>query len=71
MGGGSAADAGDGEQRVSPIARRLAERLGVDLAKVQGTGRNGRISKEDVEAWVAAHGTAAGGGAPAVTPLLA
>jgi len=37
------------EGRVSPIARRVAERLGVDLAKVTGTGRNGRISKEDVE----------------------
>ena len=61
----SPADAGDSEQRVSPIARRLAERLGVDLSKVQGTGRNGRISKEDVEAWVAAHGAASGGGAPA------
>ena len=35
--------------RVSPFARRLAQSLGVDLAKVTGTGRNGRISKEDVE----------------------
>ena len=61
----SPADAGDSEQRVSPIARRLAERLGVNLSKVQGTGRNGRISKEDVEAWVAAHGAASGGSAPA------
>ena len=59
----SPADAGDSEQRVSPIARRLAERLGVNLSKVQGTGRNGRISKEDVEAWVAAHGAASGGSA--------
>ncbi len=57
---------GDVEQRVSPIARRLAQRLGVDLTRVQGTGRNGRISKEDVEAWVAAHGTATGGRTPAV-----
>jgi pyruvate dehydrogenase E2 component (dihydrolipoamide acetyltransferase) len=38
---------------VSPIARRVAERLGVDLARVVGTGRNGRISKEDVEAFAA------------------
>jgi pyruvate dehydrogenase E2 component (dihydrolipoamide acetyltransferase) len=37
------------EAHVSPIARRVAERLGVDLSKVTGTGRNGRISKEDVE----------------------
>ncbi len=44
---------GEGEARVSPIARRLAEKLGIDLARVTGTGRNGRISKEDVEAWAA------------------
>jgi pyruvate dehydrogenase E2 component (dihydrolipoamide acetyltransferase) len=42
-----------GEVRVSPIARRLAEELGVDLSKVTGTGRNGRISREDVEAYAA------------------
>jgi pyruvate dehydrogenase E2 component (dihydrolipoamide acetyltransferase) len=50
---GSASD----EAHVSPIARRVAERLGVDLAKVTGSGRNGRISKEDVETF-AAHGGA-------------
>jgi pyruvate dehydrogenase E2 component (dihydrolipoamide acetyltransferase) len=57
------ADAGDGEQRVSPIARRVAEKLGVDLAQVRGTGRNGRISKEDVEAFAAAQAAA-----PTTTP---
>ncbi|MCZ8132368.1 MAG: dihydrolipoamide acetyltransferase family protein [Steroidobacteraceae bacterium] len=60
------ADSGsDGEARVSPIARRVAERLGVDVTKVKGTGRNGRVSKEDVEAYAAAHGLggAAGTGA--------
>jgi pyruvate dehydrogenase E2 component (dihydrolipoamide acetyltransferase) len=50
----SAADAtAEGEARVSPIARRLAEKLGIDLSQVTGTGRNGRISKEDVEAYAA------------------
>lgn len=44
----------DGDVRISPIARRLAERLNVDLSQVKGTGRNGRISKEDVEAHAAA-----------------
>ena len=33
-----------------PEARRLARELGVDLARVQGTGRGGRISVEDVRA---------------------
>lgn len=46
-----ATDDAGGESRVSPIARRVAEKLGVDLSKVVGTGRNGRVSKEDVEAY--------------------
>jgi len=37
-------------QRVSPVARRLAEEHGVDLRRVQGSGPGGRITKEDVEA---------------------
>lgn len=61
-------DAGDGEQRVSPIARRVAERLGVDVSKVRGTGRNGRVSKEDVEAYAAAQAAGSGAtSAPAAT----
>jgi len=50
----SASETGDGAARVSPIARRLAERLGVDITKIKGTGTHGRVSKEDVEAYVAA-----------------
>ncbi len=33
----------------SPLAKRLAAELGVDLARVTGTGPGGRITKEDVE----------------------
>ena len=36
--------------RASPLARRLAEEMGVDLASVKGTGPEGRIVKEDVVA---------------------
>lgn len=64
----AAADATDGEARISPIARRIAERLGVDITQVKGTGRNGRVSKEDVEAFAASLGlgaAGAGGAAPA------
>lgn len=35
---------------VSPLARRLAEELGVDLAAVAGSGPNGRIVEADVRA---------------------
>jgi len=45
------------EPRVSPIARRLAEKLGIDVSQIRGTGRNGRVSKEDVEAHAAASNT--------------
>lgn len=63
----SAPESGDGAARVSPIARRLAERLGVDISKIKGTGTHGRVSKEDVEAYAAAlqGGPSA---APASTP---
>ena len=47
---------------ISPIARRMAERMGIDIARVKGTGINGRVSKEDVEAYAAANpGTQSGG----------
>jgi pyruvate dehydrogenase E2 component (dihydrolipoamide acetyltransferase) len=35
--------------RISPSARHLARQLGVDAAKVQGTGRGGAITREDIE----------------------
>lgn len=35
--------------RISPLARKLAEALGVDLNQVQGTGPHGAIDKADVE----------------------
>jgi pyruvate dehydrogenase E2 component (dihydrolipoamide acetyltransferase) len=46
-------DAGDGVAKVSPIARRLAEKLGIDITQIKGTGTHGRVSKEDVEAYAA------------------
>jgi pyruvate dehydrogenase E2 component (dihydrolipoamide acetyltransferase) len=42
--------------RASPLARRLASETGIDLRNVIGTGPKGRITKEDVEAYLAARG---------------
>ena len=39
--------AGD-RPRVSPVVRNLAKKLGIDLASIEGTGRNGTITREDV-----------------------
>jgi pyruvate dehydrogenase E2 component (dihydrolipoamide acetyltransferase) len=43
-----------GRLRISPSARELARKLGVDPATVQGTGRGGVITREDIERAAAA-----------------
>jgi pyruvate dehydrogenase E2 component (dihydrolipoamide acetyltransferase) len=45
-----------GRTRATPVARRLAAELGVDLSSVRGTGRRGHIVKADVEAVPTAQG---------------
>src|SRR5215216_5011989 len=45
--------------RTTPLTRRLARDLGVDLERVRGTGRGGRITRADVQAAAAARGPAA------------
>ena len=44
--------ANDAYVHASPAVRRLAREFGVNLAKVKGSGRKGRIQKEDVQAYV-------------------
>jgi len=46
----AAAVSEDDPNYVTPIVRKLAHELGVDLAKVRGTGVGGRIRKEDLQA---------------------
>ena len=43
-----------GSAYVTPIVRKLARELGVDLASVSGTGVGGRVRREDIEAAAAA-----------------
>jgi pyruvate dehydrogenase E2 component (dihydrolipoamide acetyltransferase) len=45
----SADDADDERAKASPVARRVANELGIDIADVQGSGPGGRILKADVE----------------------
>ena len=40
----------DKRHRSSPRARRLAQRLGIDIRSIQGSGRGGRIREADVQA---------------------
>jgi pyruvate dehydrogenase E2 component (dihydrolipoamide acetyltransferase) len=53
----------------SPLAKRMAQQAGVDLAGLKGSGPNGRIVKADVEA--ASKGAAPKAAAPAAAPAAA
>ena len=43
---------GQGRSRYSPVVLRIAAEHGVDLSKVPGTGRDGRVRKQDVLAFI-------------------
>ncbi|MBV4365748.1 pyruvate dehydrogenase complex dihydrolipoyllysine-residue acetyltransferase [Erwinia phyllosphaerae] len=67
----------DAYVHATPVIRRLAREFGVNLAKVKGTGRKGRILKEDVQSYVkdavkraeaAPAAAASGGGLPGMLP---
>ncbi|ALB61678.1 Dihydrolipoamide acetyltransferase component of pyruvate dehydrogenase complex [Cronobacter condimenti 1330] len=66
----------DAYVHATPLIRRLAREFGVNLAKVKGTGRKGRILREDVQAYVkdavkraeSAPAAATGGGIPGMLP---
>ncbi len=51
--------------RSSPLVRKIAKENNVNLSQVPGTGLGGRITKEDIEAFIAKHGAAV---APPVAP---
>ncbi|EIC86471.1 pyruvate dehydrogenase complex dihydrolipoyllysine-residue acetyltransferase [Serratia sp. M24T3] len=68
----------DAYVHATPVIRRLAREFGVNLSKVKGTGRKGRILREDVQAYVKdavkraeaapAAAAAAGGSLPGMLP---
>lgn len=60
---GSSAETG----MLSPVVRRLAAEHGIDLSRVVGTGMGGRITRRDVEDFVAAGGART----PAPAPVAA
>ncbi|MFO0963461.1 MAG: dihydrolipoamide acetyltransferase family protein [Phycisphaerales bacterium] len=69
----SVVETADG-MRVSPVARRMAQELGVDLAQVRGSGPNGRVIKRDIQAAAenrAAAAPAARAAAPSAGGLVA
>jgi len=62
-------ETGFGKAHAGPSVRKLARELGVDLSRVNGNGQKGRITHEDVKAYVKAvmqGGMQPGGGLPKV-----
>jgi pyruvate dehydrogenase E2 component (dihydrolipoamide acetyltransferase) len=60
------AASGTGTERIhsSPLVRRMAKEHGIDLASLEGSGAGGRVTKEDIEAAIAAQSGAAQAAAP-------
>ncbi|WP_213991602.1 pyruvate dehydrogenase complex dihydrolipoyllysine-residue acetyltransferase [Sodalis sp. dw_96] len=66
----------DAYVHATPVIRRLAREFGVDLTKVKGTGRKGRILREDIQTYVkeavkraeAAPAAGTGGSLPGLLP---
>jgi pyruvate dehydrogenase E2 component (dihydrolipoamide acetyltransferase) len=55
---GTANPAGGGKVRATPLVRKVAAELGVDLADVAGTGAQGRVTEQDVRAAAGGESTA-------------
>src|SRR3954468_18839672 len=52
-GNGQAARADLSEVRATPAVRKLASESGVDISEIEGTGLGGRVSRKDVEDFIA------------------
>lgn len=61
---------GGGRVRVSPVAQKMAQEHGVDLASIRGSGPDGRIIKRDIQSAVGVAGPVAAP-PPAVAPAMA
>lgn len=49
-------------ERLSPVVRRLLSKHDLNIADIQGTGRDGRVTRQDVQNHIEAAGSAASGG---------
>jgi 2-oxoglutarate dehydrogenase E2 component (dihydrolipoamide succinyltransferase) len=56
------------QDKLSPVVRRLCAEHALDYRDIPGTGRDGRITREDVTAYIAGRGAAPAARAPAEAP---
>ena len=62
--------AASGDAILSPAARKLAEENNVDPSAVKGSGKDGRVTKEDVQAYVDSRKSSGSAAKPAAAPAL-
>ncbi|HRJ44224.1 MAG TPA: E3 binding domain-containing protein, partial [Caldilineaceae bacterium] len=58
------------DAKATPVARRMAEDAGMDVAKIPGSGSGGRVTKEDVEKALNAKRAPLPVSAPAPSPVI-
>jgi len=64
----SQADGTEDQGPLSPLVRKMAREYNIDLAQVKGTGASGRITKQDVEAYMSSQAARTYAGAPPPPP---
>ena len=67
----AAAESEDPTGPLSPLVRKMAREYNIDLGQVRGTGVGGRITKNDVEAYMAAQGARTMAAPAAAPPAVA
>ncbi|HEV3232464.1 MAG TPA: dihydrolipoamide acetyltransferase family protein [Candidatus Dormibacteraeota bacterium] len=65
---GSNGQSGGAAGRATPAVRRLAGEHDLDISLIRGTGHDGRVTKKDVEQFIATGGAGRQTGAPAAAP---
>ena len=69
--GQTSVDGGNGgEPTVTPVVRRMAEKHKLDLSRIEGSGRRGRVTKKDVVAYLREHEESAAAPRERAEPVL-
>jgi pyruvate/2-oxoglutarate dehydrogenase complex dihydrolipoamide acyltransferase (E2) component len=69
--GQASVDGGNGgEPTVTPVVRRMAEKHNLDLSRIEGSGRRGRVTKKDVVAYLRERGESAAEPRERAEPVL-
>jgi 2-oxoglutarate dehydrogenase E2 component (dihydrolipoamide succinyltransferase) len=58
------------DRKTSPAVRKLAREHRIDLTQVPGSGRDGRVTRDDVLAWLESAPAAPAAAAPAAAPAM-